>query len=116
MMDDEKRQQTLQPGQEVGIKNTRHVIGKIVRLRDSDPVGGDIYEVEIDPRHIYLRLSDLEVFEDEPTDSNNPKQGTREWTAEALRAARILQVALDHPDDPIARKAMAETLEKLGLL
>jgi hypothetical protein len=106
----------LQPGQKVRVKNATHVIGKIVRLRDSDPVDGDIYEVEIDPRHLYLRAASLEVLEEPRTEMKHPRMGTNEWVAEAQRAPRMLQAVIDNPYDPVARKALVEALDKLGLI
>ncbi|HEY1903995.1 MAG TPA: hypothetical protein VGG56_16290 [Terracidiphilus sp.] len=106
----------FQPGQEVRVKNTQHIIGKIVRLRDSDPIEGDLYLVKIEPRTLVLKVSSLEAIDDSGADPKRPKPGTPEWIAEAQRAVSILQAALNNPEDPIARKAMVETLDKLGFL
>jgi hypothetical protein len=104
----------LKPGQEVRIKNPNYMVGKIVRLTDSEP-DGDFYLVEIEPRKLRLRASSFEVIE-EPQPETKPKPGSWEWIAEARRAPAILQAAIDNPDDPTARNAMVETLDRLGLI
>jgi len=104
----------LQTGQQVEIKNTKHVIGKIVRLRDSDPIGGVVYEVEIDPQHLYLRESSLESFDVPKVETPHLNRASDEWLAEAQRATSIMQAVIDNPNDPTLRKAMVESLDKLG--
>lgn len=106
----------FQSGQDVRIKNTHHVIGKVVRLRDSDAVEGNIYEVEVDPRHLYLRESSLEAVNVTQDDAKPLSPGSHEWVAEVKRAIGIMQAVIDNPDDPILQKAMVETLDKLGLV
>ena len=105
---------TFQPGQEVRVKNTEHVIGKIVRLRDADPNKGDIYEIELDPSHLYLRVSSIEVLEGATSQTNKLKEGTPQWVTETDRVFGLLRAALDHPYDVTSRQAVVDSLERLG--
>jgi hypothetical protein len=104
----------LQTGRQVEIKNAKHVIGKIVRLRDSDPIGGDVYEVEIDPQHLYIRESNFEPIDVPKFETPLVIRASDEWLAETQRATSIMKAAIDNPNDPTLRKAMVESLDRLG--
>jgi hypothetical protein len=75
----------LQIGQEVRILNTKHVFGKIARLID------DQYIVEIEPRKLRLRASDIEVLE-EPLSKNDELIRIESERAKVLAmAARLFE-------------------------
>lgn len=86
----------LQIGQEVRITNTKYVFGKIARLID------DSYLVEIEPRMLRLRATDVEVLE-EPQSKEEELiliQAER-WLA-ITTAARLLEECRVNLDtDPI---------------
>lgn len=54
----------LQIGQEVRVKKTKQVFGKIVSFN------GDLYLVEIDPRKLLLRDSEVEALEEPQSGSD----------------------------------------------
>jgi hypothetical protein len=91
-----RRHMTLQIGQEVRITNTKHVFGKITCLIEDECV------VEIEPRKLRLRASDIEVL-DEPQSKDEELIliESEKWLAIAT-VARLLEEWGGNPaTDPI---------------
>ena len=44
------------------------------------------------------------------------KRDSPEWFAEIQKSPALLRAALDNPDDIVAREAVIECLEKLGII
>ena len=75
----------FQIGKEVRIRNTKHVFGKIASTID------DQYLVDIEPRKLRLRASDIEEIDQPEPKSNEPTLIESErWLALAM-AARLLE-------------------------
>lgn len=90
---------TLQIGQEVRIKNTKDVFGKVASLID------DQYLVEIEPRKLRLRASDVEVL-DEPQSKSDELTliESERWLALATAACLFETWGGNLDTDPIPEK------------
>lgn len=99
--------------QEVRIKNTKEILGKIVELRDSGPKSGDMYLVDVCHRRLVLRASSIEELDEGHAETGRLQAWTPEWITEAQKVPALLKAALDNPDDLKIRQAAIEAMERL---
>jgi hypothetical protein len=107
---------SFEPGQEVSIKKPLPTIGKILKLKETDPTVGELYLVEIDRQTLLLRAADFEVLNGTGDETGKLIFGTQEWAAEAQRASAMLQAVLGSSTNDALRVALSESLEALGLM